>query len=556
MVIRRLLVCLIPPLVSFSLNAQVLSGDAAVAEKYVRQAERALAENKWSEARIILERGADYSDVSSDISYLLALARSRFDQPQGAILESLERAIRADRWHTYSAEDALLLEAESYLRLRKYSETLGILSSLPESPRAAGIRLKALRFAPRPDEFRRYMADALDRYPRNPEPARIFFEYLKFEYPKTEKAAGLNPRREDQRILDLILHRLPALLLADAGLAWMAASFIRDTEEARRLVEAYRTVNKPDLWSLPAAVDLGAVEEGIVLEELFSFDSLYFSASGIPEDPIPGLDKTLLEEIGALLRDDALKVFRRNLSEWSGVIREDSDRDGFAEAAGVYRNGMLEGYSFDADQDGLAELVLDFEAGDPRAAFIPVMPESGEGKPYYPARDGDRRKITLRWERYPAVLEAELGDERFLPRPLSFYYNPVRFREIPGTSLLFPEADPAAMALTRRTLVANAFRAERPSREFPGGTETVELNQGIPVRAREYLEGRMVSETDFLQGRPLVQRADLDTDGRMETIRRFRRAVTPVLPDDVPDIEYAESDWDGDGWFESPEPFR
>ncbi|MDR2618869.1 MAG: hypothetical protein LBC62_08375 [Treponema sp.] len=554
MVVRRLLVCLIPHLVTFSLNAQAPSGDAAVAEKYVLQAEKAMAENKWSEARIILERGADYSDVSSDISYLLALARSHFDQPQGGVLESLERAISADRWRTYSANDALLLEAESCLRLRKYSETLAILSNLPESPRAAGIRLKALMFAPGPDEFRRYMTDTLDRYPRDPEPARIFFEYLKFERFKAGKAAALNSDREDRRILDLILHRLPALLLADPELAWMAAPFVRDTEEARRLVEAYRAVNRPDPASLPAAVDLGAVEEETALEELFSFD---FSGSAVTEDPIPRLDKTLLEEIEALLRDEALQVFRRNLSEWSGVIREDSDRDGFAEAAAVYLRGMLLGYSFDADQDGLPELVLDFEAGDPQRAYIPVMPESGEGgKPYYPVRDEDRRKITLRWERYPAVLEAELGDERFLSRPLSFYYNPVRFREIPGTSLLFPEADPAAMALTRRTLVANAFRAERPSREFAGGTETVELNQGVPVRAWEYLEGRMVSETDFLQGAPLVQRADLDTDGRMETIRRFRRAVIPALPDDALDIEYAESDWDGDGIYESPEPFR
>jgi hypothetical protein len=525
-----------------------------VAKKYVQQAEKALAENKWSEAHIILERGADYSDVSSDISYLLALVRSYFDQPQGAVLESLERAISADRWYTYSAKDALLLEAESYLRLRKYSETLGILSNLPESPRAAGIRLKALRFSARPDEFRRYMTDTLDRYPRDPGPARIFFEYLKFEYLKEGKAVGLDSDREDRRILDLILRRLPALLLADAELAWMAAPFVRDTEEARRLVEAYRAVNKPDPASLPVAINLGVIEEETALEELFSFDSPYLS--GVPEDPIPGLDKTLVEEIGALLREDALKVFGRNLLEWSGVIREDSDHDGFAEAAGVYRNGMLLGYSFDADQDGLPELVLDFEAGDPRGAYIPVMPESGEGKPYYPVRDEDRRKITLGWERYPAVLEAEIGDERFLPRPLSFYYNPVRFREIPGTSLFFPEADPASMVLTRRTLVANAFRAERPSREFPGGTETVELNQGIPVRAWEYFEGRMVSETDFLQGRPLVQRADLDTDGRMETIRRFRRAVIPALPDDAPNIEYAESDWDGDGMYESPEPFR
>jgi hypothetical protein len=94
--------------------------------------------------------------------------------------------------------------------------------------------------------------------------------------------------------------------------------------------------------------------------------------------------------------------------------------------------------------------------------------------------------------------------------------------------------------------------------EFPGAIEVVELSASIPIRAREYLNGRMISETDFLRGRPIAQRIDLDLDGRMETFRRFRRVslvVDGILPppetllDYERDFEYVESDWDGDGIF-------
>jgi hypothetical protein len=96
---------------------------------------------------------------------------------------------------------------------------------------------------------------------------------------------------------------------------------------------------------------------------------------------------------------------------------------------------------------------------------------------------------------------------------------------------------------------------ERPSLEFSGGIESVELAQGIPVAAREYSSGQLVSEKEFLRGRPQLQRVDLDLDGRMETVRVFRHDYQAVELEDLwnydRNIEYTVSDWDGDGIFES-----
>jgi hypothetical protein len=206
---------------------------------------------------------------------------------------------------------------------------------------------------------------------------------------------------------------------------------------------------------------------------------------------------------------------------------------------------LLIAYSWDEDQDGLPELSIEAEAGDLRKAEI-----SPPG-------------ITILWEQYPSVMEARLNDERFFSRPRDFYYSPLRFEEIAGSGIVFPKLDPARAVLTRRTLIAWASRVERPSREFPGAVETVRLEQSIPVEAWEYLNGRLVSQTDFLRGRPITQRLDLDLDGRLETFRRFKRLTgappgaefqeKETLLDYSREIEYTESDWDGDGMCESRE---
>jgi hypothetical protein len=525
-----------------------LPGDPAQAEKYTAWAEKAISEDRWAEALTALERAADYGDVSSDLSYLLAKARSHANQSRGSVLEALGRALTANRWHTYSPVDAKLMEAENFIALKRYAEALNILAPLPDSYEAACLKLLALRFLPGMEEFRRQMSSALDRYPRETGLVRIFLSYLNMK-----NRAGGNTGTGDRELLDLVLKRLPVLLPLDPELAWMAAPFMRDIEDARRMIQAYRAVNIPVPASLFVSLNLGVIDEETALEELFQFR----------DSGIKSIDKALVEEIYSLLRDENRRgLFGRNLLEWSGVITEDTNGDGIAEASAMYRRGQLVLYTYDADQDGLPELILEFEAGDPRTVFLPVSAETEEGSPGLPLRDEDRRKIVLRWEEYPSVLEARFGDERYLPRPLDFYFSPVKFGEISGSDLLFPAPDPL-VRLTRRILVSSALKVERPSPEFSGGIEVVELNRSIPISAREYLDGRVVSETDFLRGRPLTQRVDLDLDGRLETVRHFRRYSVssetndPLLMLDYSrEIDYADSDWDGDGIYETHEPAR
>jgi hypothetical protein len=234
---------------------------------------------------------------------------------------------------------------------------------------------------------------------------------------------------------------------------------------------------------------------------------------------------------------------------FSGVITEDADEDGFPEARTRYRNGEILEYSWDADQDGLYEFTITFSSGGSPAWAEQMVA-------------GEQTRAFILWERYPGVLRVEFEGVSYIPRPQEFLYTPIRFSELTGgggePGLLYPEAEMPQIRLTRRTLVSYAVRIERPSTEFEGALEIIDLDRSIPWRATELLDGRPVAVTEVVLGKPQIQRLDLDLDSRMETLRHFRdgRAGDPENPlayERV--IELSESDWNGDGLFETAEQF-
>ena len=325
-------------------------GETAAAELYVQWAENAIQEGRWEHALALLERGDDYENVSSDLSYLLARARIQLEKPRGAILDALRRALAANRWNNYVPEQARLLEAEQLIVLKSYQEALNTLTFTGDSPQASSLRMLALRLIPRNDEFIRFTMETLYRFPMETEPVRIFLDYLKIE-----EAKGNMPRQTERAILDLIISRLPVLIQEDGELIWMAVPFMRDTLEAARLIAAYRASYEPLPASIPVALNLGVISERAAMEELFS-----------PENTSSGLDISLLDDVWDLLRNEESRILFRNfLGNYTGIISMDFNNDRIPEAHAVYQNGMLISYSYNENQDRLPELVVHFRAGEP-----------------------------------------------------------------------------------------------------------------------------------------------------------------------------------------------
>jgi len=525
-------------------------GDSAIGDRYVQWAEQAIKAGQWAQARSALERAADYTEVSSDISYLLALARFNTNESRSSVLQAVGNALRVGRWTRYGEAEARLLEAQQLIAMRRYSaalDSLAIFRPPVETADAAMLRLSALKGLVNSGavsysaEFRRRMSEAMNRYPRDTRTLRLLFDYANYAY-----TDGRKPNSDDIAIIELALERLPFLLPADPELAWIAAPFINDIEKTRQLLADYRAAtSKPNPASLVPALNLGLLYDIEAVEELFSRESAAV------------IDKDILVNVWKLLRSEkGRNHLALKLKAFSGSITEDEDHDGYVDSRAVYKHGVLEEYYFDADQDGLEDVAIIFNSGNPQWARMPALP------------------AVVYWESYPSVQRAVFGSGLYLPAPGGFRFAPLGFIEIcasdstPG--LLYPQREPLQQGITRRMLASFAVSVQQPSVEFAGGIEHIYLENGIPVNAEVILNNKTVSFTEFENGRPVIQWLDLDLDGRMETVRRFRKNIftgrSALNWDDLqgrlsqPDfrqlLESSESDWNGDGKFESGELYR
>jgi len=559
-------------------QSQSRFGDAELARQYVQWARQMIDAGRWEEALAGLERASDYADVSSDVSYLLAVARLHFIYLDSrcsrySALDALERAIETNRWETYNKSMALLLKAEQLIVTRKFSNALSTIDQIEENlypPSAASsgdsfasdlayLRLLAFRGLANSGSydsvqalarFRSLVLQSMDRYPRDPRPLRVFFEYARNRNPESGYGAALNLPESDINLLELALRRLPFLLETEPDLAWMAAPFMRDTDAARRYLASYRAGSlshrenfQPAAGSIAPALSLGLIGDIDAVEELF------FAAN---TEAVLYKD-TIIDIYNLLGSEEGRNLFTRKLLSFSGEIVSDEDGDGHIESRAFFNSGFISESVYDRNQSGLFDLMIFFDAdGTPRRALL------SDAEKTFAA--GLSSFAGLDWERYPSVMTYHLNNEVFSFRPADFQYAPVTFIELGGSfslsGLFFPV--PSHYEITRRTLVSYCVSLSRPSVEFDGATETIYLERGVPLRSVETLDGKQISVCEYERGSPIIQYVDMDIDGRMETIRRFFPPTSdfPENFDIRKLIASSESDWTGDGRHKTGEVYR
>jgi hypothetical protein len=305
------------------------------------------------------------------------------------------------------------------------------------------------------------------------------------------------------------------------------------------------------------ALNLGLLNDNDAVEEFFNGQKVFdrrpglIGGAGFSPDGEIVLDKDLVVEISGLLRsNEGRDLFARRLLSFSGVITGSMNSN--TETCAFYRNGSLREYARDTDFDGIADFRVIFAAdSSPLRAELII----------------DSVQARVFWEHYPSVRMADMAGYRYFFRPMDYQFAPLNFIELGGSrnysGLIYPAVIEQNFRISRRSLLSLCTSIQRPSLEFNGAVEQIDLNRGIPLRAAEILNGQQVSFTGFENGFPVIQYIDLDLDGRMETIRRFRK------PDDVsgfldsPDlwdyrtlIASSHSDWTGDGFFSTGEVYQ
>ena len=560
-------------------NSARIWGDAQAARQYAEWAKQAIEQGRWSEALAGLERAADFSNVSSDISFLLARARSHENKRRSSVVEALNLAIEMNRGVIYDENQALLLKANQLIGMREFYSAIESLDKIGQNVLSANTELAADAVMARLlalkglvensggavnqsqalTSFRNLIASSMDRFPRDPRPLRILFEYV---YDSKLRNTAL--ARRDIELLNLGLRRLPFFLETDPELAWIAAPFMNNIEEARRLVASYRAGGiysvqnrdfMPNPGSITAALNLGLLGDIEAAEELFSGSRGYNNPlpANIHSNGYPVLEKNVIINVyNSLGSDEGRGAFTQKLHSFSGYIIFNDDNSGFINSRSFYNSGVIREIAFDVHHDNIFDLRILFSAdGFPVSAEVPVV--------------GNFSSADIQWERYPSVRQAVLAKERFQYRPAEFQFAPVSFTTIGGSASLAGLAFPVLSSqyeLTRRTLVSFSASIQRPSVEFDGAIEQIFLDRGFPLQAVEVLNGNQVSVTEFEKGIPVIQYADLDLDGRMETARRFHSPGHDYpWPDSELEFDYrrliasSESDWTGEGKYKTGEMY-
>jgi antitoxin component YwqK of YwqJK toxin-antitoxin module len=487
-------------------------GDFAISEKYLEWALNAEKEGSLEKAEAAILRAMDYEDASSDLSYYFAVLRTRLHRNRNEILFCLNKAIETDRWKKFDLNAAYILKTETLISLTDYDAAVRTATFIKESEKKNELLLEIYFLSKNNIAFRKTAFDAIEKYPYDTKIAELIFKYA---------ASIKEPLAEDLDLLDKMLKRLHSLLGSDPTLVYRAAPFIFDTADARRLLEEYRATEPYIKEALPALLNIGVIDEDTAIEELFSTSVKSFDFYDAPSG---GIDKKLLEDVFNLLRtEDTRARFKNNLVKYSGVISEDANEDGICEASALYTNGILQLYNNDYNQNGEAGLAITFKGG------VPISAEFFDtNNPYI-----------VNYDVYPAVKKVSyFKNDVYFFRPEDFYYSPIVFENLCG-SVLFPERD--ELELSERTLISFSYMMEKPSDEFAGAVKRLRLSDGVILFDEEILNGKIVSKTEYKNGKPFLQKVDTDLDGSIETIRHFN---------DNGEIEYIESDWDGDGTYE------
>jgi hypothetical protein len=492
---------------------------AAASRAAVDRAVRALEVGDSEGALAAVDEGRALDPSNADAHYIYALSVLRAGRPLPEAETELRLSLTGCRFLQYSQNDASRLLAHILIRTKRSPEALTLIArpALDADSDTLYLRAQALRAMGNTDAFLSTLDSSLDRFPSD---ARIVRELLSYaaRVPRTEAIASRIRRVEG---------RLGYYRYLDPELIRMLVPFRASEADRRDLLLEYRAMGKRNPAAVPAALELGILDDAAASTEFFSF---------------PALSWADLRELRSLLRDDAGRsAFANAFAGYSGKIGYDSDGDGFYETLTTYNKGEIEEWALDFDQDGVPE--ADFR-------FRENLPDSGK-------MQLSGAEAYIEYGTYPYLSKirfstaAGMREYLFSPDALAF---PVVALSVEANGKAGNEYAPQRTTQGVPTDTACAAAAYRVTERSAAASEPVritDVDKGIPVRSLIRTEDGRSGILVYRNGHPLYELADMDGDGLFESRYFYDTDATfTVGSGKQPAPSRFEGDFDLDGAFE------
>jgi len=487
-----------------------------------------VTKGEWEETERLLALGREIDGANSDILYLSAVCAMKLSDNLPLALEYAAAARISNRFREYDRISSIAFESSILIRNRRFKSALDLLTIGPAldstDPEFGYLRALAYYGLNEREFALKEISRIAARFPRESRAARLFFEReLK------------NPTAYSQELGRQFLNRLPDLAALDSEVLVLAARYMPSQSQARDAVLAFREAGGKSAQATLRALEFGIIGDRAAINEFFDGEYELFLSD-------------LLELRDYFGSAEGYEFILARLSEFSGTISADGDGDGFPEEFIEYRTGRLNRFIRDADQDGIPELEFNCSDGLPFAAL---------------ARSG-LTEIHIEYSRYPYAIRVlfeegretqvrnneknEIREYHFLPE--SFALPFLTFTPFPKANSPFFLGSTGFFNLPSEyecIVSAFSFRKKTDSLE-----EFTSLEKGIPLQREKFRNGRLDSILEYAKGRPSLDYADLDGDGKFET----QRFYDPLGDGSISTVIKALIDSNGDGVPDYRESFQ
>lgn len=480
--------------------------DKEIAFQYYIQAKQLYDSGSLTSSKELLLHAIEFYPDFSDALYLLAKI---YEVSQDTTLTSLayyKRALKASSWISLAPSQAEKDLAGLYLRIKKYNDALNTLAVIKDKyyddAMIELIRAQALQGLKRTREAISVYQNALKTYPYAIE---LYFAYIDF----------LLNNKLDGEARSIIEKGLLEFRDQPEFIFYKAVTE-RDATKKQNLIDMYidKGGKKPEIALAALSLKNTAAKKYLDFfihanghRYVNLLDDLYKIVAGNEE-----LKQYLDQKLGIL----------------NGEKYIDINDDQYYEEKYVYNNGKLAYWIIDNNQDGRAELMINFE--DQKPKLLTIINEQGHQVDYhynmYPYLKRvyfHIQAITYCYDLVPASISLSV----IKPRNEQQKYS---LRLVRQSNTLFPD---------QNMILKSAFSCT----EYTANSEKLlrkwDLKNGQKIKLSEDTDGNLQMDhvVIYNKGIPVSGMQDLDGDGKFELIEEYEQGKLRVL----------QFDDDGDG---------